>query len=70
VPVSASQLLPATGILTLPGLSIERLAADVDDADVEMLFTSVATALAEPPALGTPGHVERLALAALRELKE
>ena len=49
---------------------IERLAGDLDDVNAAMLLTSVTTALADPPPLGAPGHVEQLALAALRELKQ
>jgi hypothetical protein len=46
---------------------VERLAADVDDVAVGLLLTSVTSALNDR--LGSPLHVERLALAALRELR-
>ncbi len=49
---------------------IERLAADLDDVNAAMLLTSVTTALTKPPPLCAPGHIEQLALAALRELKQ
>ncbi len=48
---------------------IERLAVDVDDVDVGMLLTSVMAALAEPPRLGEPRHIEQLALTVLRALE-
>jgi hypothetical protein len=47
---------------------IERLAAEVDDVGTAMLLTSVRALVTNR--LGTPAHVEGLALAALRELKE
>jgi hypothetical protein len=46
---------------------VERLAADVDDVAVGLLLTSVSTALSNQ--LGTPAHVEWLALALLRGLR-
>jgi len=47
---------------------IERLSTDLDDATVAMLWTSVSAALAQPPELGTPRHIEMYALQVLREL--
>jgi hypothetical protein len=47
---------------------VERLAADTDDVTVGLLLTSVASALDDR--LGSPRHVERLALAVLRELRQ
>lgn len=47
---------------------IERLAADVEDVRTAMLLTSVKALRSNR--LGTPAHVEDLALAALKELQE
>jgi hypothetical protein len=47
---------------------IERLSTDLDDVTVAMLWTSVTAALAQPPELGTPRHIEKYALQVLREL--
>jgi hypothetical protein len=47
---------------------VELLAADVDDVTVGLLLTSVTTALDDR--LGSPLHVEQLALAVLRELRQ
>jgi hypothetical protein len=46
---------------------VERLAADTDDVQVGLLLTSVVTALDDR--LGSPLHVEALALAVLRGLR-
>lgn len=48
--------------------AIERLAADTDDVNAGMLLTSMIAALAEPGRLGTPRHLEQLALAVLHDL--
>jgi hypothetical protein len=47
---------------------VERLSDDIDDVTVNLLLTSITTALGEPPRLGTPRHVERLAAALVRKL--
>ena len=49
---------------------VERLSTDLDDVKVDMLFASVTTAQAEPPRLGSPRHIEQLAVAVLKELRE
>jgi hypothetical protein len=47
---------------------VERLVTDVDDVEVGALLTSVVTALSNQ--LGTPRHVEQLALRVLHELRQ
>jgi hypothetical protein len=47
---------------------VERLAADTDDVAVGLLLTSVTTVLDDR--LGSPHHVEQLALRVLHELRK